>query len=684
MSTARTALVDLGFGPTRELTVETAARGGAFASALVGLYALAMAGPVGPLTLLVLAGAIGVALLRGRAGVRAEPATVRTGLLTFLIALVVVPLHSILSDSWVLGAVDLLVIVQANRLLAMRTGGKTVIGQVLVVSLLMLMAAAVLTINVAFLGSVFLFCVVGTWTAIFRTLVDPDAKGPDARVPRTVGGVALGAGIALFGVTCLLFAVLPRIEFQALQSGFLRVQGVSGFSEEVKLGDLGSVKLDTSVVFRASLAGKEVPPDRLYWRGLALDKYHDGRWSVSDPEETEVRPRAVWQRRVQQFTISKPSSGASVQEITLEPIDVSVLFGLGRIERVEGEIAFVSMNSTDSLHFRAMRFGRLRYLTESNVSIPDPAEIRDEVIAEVPDRYLQIPDAIKAALGPVARELAGEGSAWRKARRIETALQTWEYSLTPPQGSRADPVESFVLETRSGWCEQYASAMVLLLRSIGIPARITNGFHGGERNEFGGYWTVRNSDAHSWVEVPFAEAGWVAFDPTPGQGPAARPFGGRFRRGFDWVRQIWTQRIVEYDLIDQFEILRAASHRAERLRDDLGKGLGSAAASARPIAIGAAIAVLAAGAVLLAYRSRRKLPAAGPARAAAEAERWWKLVERRFRRDGILRRTGETPLELASRAGRPEWADLYYVARFGMRPLSDDERERIAAIRRAL
>lgn len=674
---------DLGFGPARELTVETAAHAGAYATALVGLYALATSGPVGPLPLVVLAAAIGLAIVRGRGASREEAASLRTGLVTFLIAAVVVPVHSLLADSWVLGAVDLLVLVQANRLLALRTGGKPVIGQVLVVSLLMLMAAAVLTINFAFLGSVFLFCVVGTWTAIFRTLLDPDARGPDARVPRTVGGVAIAAGLLLFGTTCLLFGVLPRIQFRALQTGFLRVQGVSGFSEEVRLGELGAVKLDTRAVFRATLHGREVGEDRLYWRGLALDEYENGRWTLADPEETELKPRAVWQRRAMQFTVERPTDPA-VQEIVLEPIDVSVVFGLGRIQRVEGELAIVTKNTTDSLFFRAMRFGRLRYVVDSDVSLPDPADVRDEAIAEVPDRYLQVPDSLKAALEPVARELAGEGSPWRKARRIETALQTWEYSLTPPAGRRADPVESFVLETRSGWCEQYSSAMVLMLRSLGIPARMTNGFHGGERNEFGDYWLVRNSDAHSWVEVPFAESGWVTFDPTPGQGPAARPFGGGLRRGFDWLRQIWTQRIVEYDLVDQFEILRAASLRAERLRNELGKGMSSAAAGARPVLGGAGVLVLGALAAFLVWRARRRLPAAGPARAAAEAERWWKLVERRFRRDGILRRAGETPRELAIRAGRPEWADLYYVARFGMRALTHEERSEMARIRGSL
>src|SRR5205085_11076677 len=154
--------------------------------------ALATSGPVGPLPLLALAGAIAFAAwrIRGGRGTYVEAATLRTGLGLFLAALVIVPAHSVISGSWLLGGVDLLVMLQANRLLALRSAGaRAVTGHVLVVTLLMLMAAAVLTINFAFLAAVFLFCVAGTWTAMFQTLWDPAAKGPDARVPFAVAGI---------------------------------------------------------------------------------------------------------------------------------------------------------------------------------------------------------------------------------------------------------------------------------------------------------------------------------------------------------------------------------------------------------------------------------------------------------------------------------------------------------------
>lgn len=675
---------------TRDFDVGAAAVGGAFACTVVGFVALATSGPVGPLPLAVLAIAlvVGAWRLRRGAGVNraSQAATLRTGLGLFLVALVVVPLHAVASGSWLLGGVDLLVLLLANRLFALRNeGAQTVVGHVLLLSLLMLMAAAVLTINFGFLGSVFLFCVAGTWTAMFRALWDPKARGADARVPRTVAGVAIGAGVALFALTCGLFALLPRIQFQAFETGFLQVQGMSGFSEEVELGALGAVQLDRSPVMRVALSGREIDESRLYWRGMSLDRYEGGgRWRVGNPEETELRGRPLFGSSKQRYIVEPAVEDEPVvQDITFEPLDVSVIFGLANMQRIDGEMRLLTRNTTDSIFYRAARFGRMRYQVYSDVRAPDSAQVRDEAVASVPAQYLEISPELKAAIEPLAREMAGEGSPWRMARRIETTLQTWDYSLESVAGTRPDPLEAFLLETRTGWCEQYSASMVMLLRALGVPARMTNGFSGGEKNEFGQYWLVRNSDAHSWVEVPFEKSGWVIFDPTPGQGPSRPEFGGWLRRGFDYIRLLWTQRVVEYDLIDQFQILRVASKQAEAFGDRVSGVFRSGAAAAGWMSAALALAAMATVAALR-YRARTRLPADPGLRAAAEARRWWTLVERRFRRDGIIRRAGETPRELAIRAGQPAWADLYYVARFGMRTLSEDERAAIARLRASL
>lgn len=678
---------------TRELDVRRAAVGGAFASAVVGLFALATSGPVGPVPLVVLAAALVLAGVTLRSRTRlVRPQRFLTGLTTFAVAAIVVPAHTALSGSWLFGAVDLLVILQANRLWSLRKDAAAV-GQVLIIGILMLAAAAVLTIRLEFLLAVFLFCLAGTWTGVFRSLLDPDATGPEARVPWRVGAVALAAGVGVFALTIVLFGVLPRLQFQTFSGGVLLTESVSGFSDEVRLGDLGGAKLDHRPVMRVMLEGRPVAPPDFYWRGMALDRYDSEKklWTISEQDETRIGPRRGFSLDARKagmatFRIATPEPSEPVrQTIMLEPLDVSVLFALPGLKSVEADLPLVTVNRTDSIKFRAREFGRMRYEADSwppKIDADALLATRAAVPEEDRERYLQVPEHLREPLAKLARELAGEGPDFRRVRRLEVALQQWEYDLQPRRGDNPDPVLDF-LETRVGWCEHYSSGMVLLLRSIGIPARMANGFHGGEKNDLGGFWLVRRSDAHSWVEVPFEGHGWMTFDPTPGGGGANRERGALdgLRKGWDALRLIWSQRIVEYNLIDQFTLLRSTIQRGEAFGDRISSAIAglSPARVARPGLAG--LALIALGLVSRRVWKLGRTPRRDPrAVASAEAEAWWKRVESFLRRSGFVRAAGETARDLARRAGRREWADLYYIARFGVRPLSEEEQRAIDSI----
>ena len=118
----------------------------------------------------------------------------------------------------------------------------------------------------------------------------------------------------------------------------------------------------------------------------------------------------------------------------------------------------------------------------------------------------------------------GQGTAAQRARRLESHLiDNYTYTLDFVGRSPDNPIEDFLFRYRSGQCEYFASSMVLMLRSQGIPARLVTGFLGGEYNPFEGYYIVRDNNAHAWVEAYLAGAGWRIFDPTP---PAGRPAAG--------------------------------------------------------------------------------------------------------------------------------------------------------------
>jgi transglutaminase-like putative cysteine protease len=146
--------------------------------------------------------------------------------------------------------------------------------------------------------------------------------------------------------------------------------------------------------------------------------------------------------------------------------------------------------------------------------------------------------------------------------------QQFFYTLSPPLLGQ-DPIDDFLFNTRSGFCEHYASAFVFLMRAAGIPARVVTGYQGGELNPIGNYMIVRQSEAHAWAEVWFEESGWERVDPTAAVSPlrvesgiaAALPATGQLpllgRRDIPWMRQLrftwdslannWNQWVLGYN-----------------------------------------------------------------------------------------------------------------------------------------
>ena len=133
--------------------------------------------------------------------------------------------------------------------------------------------------------------------------------------------------------------------------------------------------------------------------------------------------------------------------------------------------------------------------------------------------YLQLPDDLPARDVALAKSItAGVATPYDRALAIQSWLQantTYDLSV-PREPDGVDAVDHFLFETRRGFCEHIASAMVVLLRASGVPARIVTGYGPGRRNPLTGYWEVRGADAHAWVETLIPGAGWIAFDPTFG------------------------------------------------------------------------------------------------------------------------------------------------------------------------
>ena len=210
-------------------------------------------------------------------------------------------------------------------------------------------------------------------------------------------------------------------------------------------------------------------------------------------------------------------------------------------------------------------------LIEYRVGLAD----RPVLLAEAPERTPSVLDrkAITPRITALAQQVAKSGTVAERAARIERHL-TRSYSYrTAGLGTlgTVNPVEQFLFRTRSGHCELFASAMVLMLRSQGIPARLATGYLGGEFNPFEGYLIVRDSNAHAWVEAWLPEEGiWRTFDPTP---PAGRPnateqgFLGVARQAYDYFLFRWDRYVLTFGTADQLEIFRRLHGLWSSLRD---------------------------------------------------------------------------------------------------------------------
>ncbi len=196
---------------------------------------------------------------------------------------------------------------------------------------------------------------------------------------------------------------------------------------------------------------------------------------------------------------------------------------------------------------------RIRYEVYSN-----PISYLPKEYLPNKDVYLQVPQNIKQKLSELAKSLIGDRphDNLGAAKIINQYLhsKSFQYSLQTPKRDTPDPIIQFLFDTHKGWCEHFASAFVLLLRSIDIPARVVGGYIGGQWNAVGHYYLVRQSDAHTWAEVWQNGKGWVRFDPTP---VSHKSYSRFFLIKFmDYLRLRWYAYIINYDFTLQHRLIR--------------------------------------------------------------------------------------------------------------------------------
>lgn len=347
--------------------------------------------------------------------------------------------------------------------------------------------------------------------------------------------IAFFSGVSLITILVLatpLFLAMPRLALRNSGAGWMQGASLSGFNDTVRLGEVGQLKLNPQLVMRVRV---NQPPDQyrsnLRWRGITLDYYDNGSWrdsySLRGNRKTGARPvtkrgNAFWVDESMQMNHAKVLDSITRQTFYLEPLDTPTIFAAPKALWVEG-VPTLWRDESDGLWTSNHALNRLVYQVESDTRRPTDKELREDNASEYPPelrRYTQLPRNFDLRVGQLAaKTVKGTTTALDMARRLETHLrENYSYSLNLRRTDDGDPVADFLFNVQAGHCEYFASAMTLMLRTQGIPARIVNGFQMGEYSEISDFYTVRQSDAHSWVEVYFPKHGWVAFDPTPSAG----------------------------------------------------------------------------------------------------------------------------------------------------------------------
>ncbi|MGE5233628.1 MAG: transglutaminaseTgpA domain-containing protein [Acidobacteriota bacterium] len=365
-----------------------------------------------------------------------------------------------------------------------------------------------------------------------------------------LGGFVAGATVVSLLIAVPLFVFLPRIRAPYIVGhgvGTGAIIHASGFSDEMNLDGIGAIRNDRTVALRISLESGALPPE-MRFKVAAYDRYTGFGWRRARMREPlrqsagsvfrlapgrSIGSIRIWRQRLDSAGVALPVSALTVE-------------GRGtQLDRDEGGGVYFAMQPLETVDY-VVRYGA-RPVSTASPPGPDAAQ-----------RGPLQTDGVTPRMAALAAEAMGQGTSGERAARLERYLmERYSYTLDLPARGGDNPIDDFLFVNRRGHCEYFASAMVMLLRSQGIPARVVTGFLGAEYNPLEGYYIVRQSNAHAWVEAYLGEPeGWQTFDPTPPDGrPMSRPIDLPMfvSQLWDYVMFRWDRYVLTYGFYDQIQ-----------------------------------------------------------------------------------------------------------------------------------
>jgi len=587
------------------------------------------------------------------------------------------------------------------------------------------LGAAIFTVDTSFLAFfiAFLACAVGVFVGLeirrgARDAIFPSVGVDAARERRFNRALSLAVLVLALGAAVLgsvLFFVFPRFSAGYFARTGLQPSLMSGFTDDVELGQIGEIKKNTMVVMRVQTGGPVSYP-MLRWRGIALTNFDGHRWYAAD---TKVRRHESASNGWISMAAPKDLEGHTIGRLEfialLQPLASDALFGPSHLIELRGNFtgeggnydgsarhSYVNVDTTGSVYNPFHNFSQIRYEGISLLPVARPTQARNagtDYPMEIRETYLQLPAGMDKRIATLARTASGNAAnPYDQSLAIENYLRTkYTYTLNLTAKPGGDPLAHFLFESKAGHCEYFATAMAVMLRTLGIPSREVNGFLPGEYNDVGGDYIVRASDAHSWVEAYFPGTGWLTFDPTPPSNEQSSGLFSRLGMYLDWFQLTWNEWVINYDFSHQIYLARSAGQfstdwkeklrrKFERAQDHGMEGLTEWQREHRKLrALVPLLLVLSlvflrfdwlrAGARWLRLAWLERLPEA-ERNAPQMASRLYAELLRLLEKRGFARREAQTPGEfaasLAVQGGLAvpvqEFTDIYVQSRFGGLP----------------
>jgi protein-glutamine gamma-glutamyltransferase len=389
------------------------------------------------------------------------------------------------------------------------------------------------------------------------TLLRLTSSGPAPgwRQSLRYGGRVLAQALPLALVFWLLF---PRFAGPLWQIPSDTSTAESGLGDSMSPGDINRLALSDEVAFRVRFSTAAPPAQERYWRGPVLHDFDGHTWRRTNSPPTSTPPL-------------QPDGAAYQYTVMMEPNQHNWIFTLDW--PVHWDLAHAGLTSDYTLVqpyplSRPIDVVATSYSRVQGDSLSENMRRRDTRPPIRNPRTLQLAEELRSA----------HADSMDYVRAVLTMFrqQPFYYTLTPPKLAE-DSVDEFLFDTKRGFCGHYASAFAALMRAAGIPARVVTGYQGGTFNPYSDYWILRQSDAHAWDEVWIEGRGWVRVDPTSAIAPervehglsdaanADEPLASRWQRNTPWfsgvrlrldaVREIWRERILDFDQDSQHKLL---------------------------------------------------------------------------------------------------------------------------------